>query len=71
MADFNFNQPPRKPVLLPTNPPTDSLHIPAYYVTAPPCLGCTAPPPASTSRQTPVPAGHTIQPAARPRGTGK
>ncbi|HEV2451748.1 MAG TPA: alkaline phosphatase family protein [Streptosporangiaceae bacterium] len=64
ISDFNFSQRPREPVLLPTNPPTDSPHIPAFYVTAPPCLGCTAPP-VTTSRRPPVLTGH--QPAARPR----
>jgi phospholipase C len=44
--DFNFNQAPRAPLLLPTNPPTDSPSIPAYFVGKPACLGCTALPPA-------------------------
>jgi phospholipase C len=44
--DFNFNQPPRKPFLLPTNPPTDSPTIPRYFIGKPPCWGCTTPPPA-------------------------
>jgi phospholipase C len=39
--DFDFSQPPRAPVLLDTNPPTDSPTIPAYFVTHPACLGCT------------------------------
>jgi phospholipase C len=43
--DFNFSQPPRPPVLLPTNPPTDSPRIPAYFRGRPPCAGCTVPPP--------------------------
>jgi len=43
--DFNFSQPPRPPLLLPTNPPTDSPSIPAYFAGRPPCLGCTRPPP--------------------------
>jgi phospholipase C len=43
--DFDFNQKPRVPVLLPTNPPTDSPSIPAYFSGMPPCLGCTTPPP--------------------------
>jgi phospholipase C len=43
--DFDFNQPPRPPVLLPTNPPTDSPTIPAYFHGKPRCLGCTTPPP--------------------------
>ena len=45
-ADFDFGQPPRPPMLLPTNPPTDSPTIPAYFTGKPPCLGCTTPPPA-------------------------
>ena len=39
--DFNFAQRPRPPLLLPTNPPTDSPSIPAQYVGAPACVGCT------------------------------
>jgi phospholipase C len=45
-GDFNFSQPPRAPVLLATNPPTDSPTIPAYFASQPPCVGCTTPPPA-------------------------
>ena len=41
VQDFNFSQPPRAPVLLPTNPPTDSPAIPVYFAGRPPCLGCT------------------------------
>jgi len=44
-SDFDFSQPPRPPLLLPTNPPTDSLSIPAYFTGKPPCLGCTTLPP--------------------------
>jgi phospholipase C len=44
--DFNFSQPPRAPMLLPTNPPTDSPSIPAYFAGTSGCLGCTTPPPA-------------------------
>ena len=44
--DFNFNQPPRKPFLLPTNPPTDSPTLPPYFAKAPACVGCTTLPPA-------------------------
>ena len=44
--DFNFDQSPRAAVLLPTNPPTDSPSIPSYFKGKPPCLGCTAVPPA-------------------------
>ena len=42
--DFNFSQPPRAPVLLPTNPPTDSPSVPPVFTGRPPCLGCTTPP---------------------------
>jgi phospholipase C len=44
--DFDFSQPPRAPVLLATNPPTDSATIPAYFLGRPACVGCTIPPPA-------------------------
>jgi phospholipase C len=46
IEDFNFNQKPRKPLLLPTNPPTDSPSIPSYFRGRPSCVGCTKPPPA-------------------------
>src|SRR5262245_6180624 len=36
---------PRPPVLLPTNPPTDSPSIPAWFHGRAPSLGCTTPPP--------------------------
>jgi len=45
--DFNFAQPLRKPVLLATNPRTDSPTIPAYFTDNPACAGCTTPPPAA------------------------
>jgi hypothetical protein len=45
LADFNFNQVPRPPLLLPTNPPTDSPAIPPYFQGAPACYGCTSLPP--------------------------
>jgi phospholipase C len=45
VEDFNFSQPPRPPVLLPTNPPTDSWSIPSYFLDRPACLGCLTPPP--------------------------
>jgi phospholipase C len=45
LYDFNFDQAPRRPVLLPTNPTTDSPSIPAYFRGKPPCVGCTAVPP--------------------------
>jgi hypothetical protein len=44
-SDFNFSQPPRKPLLLPTNPHTDSPSIPPYFTGTPACTGCTALPP--------------------------
>ena len=45
ITDFNFSQTPRKPLLLPTNPPTDSPTVPSYFKGKPPCVGCTTPPP--------------------------
>jgi len=45
VKDFNFNQLPRPPVLLATNPPTDSPTLPAYFTGKPACVGCTATPP--------------------------
>jgi phospholipase C len=48
--DFNFSQPPRPPFLLPTNPPTDSPTIPAWFKGKGPCYGCTVPPPAGRSK---------------------
>ena len=44
-ADFNFSQRPRPPLLLPTNPPTDSRKIPGYFTGKGPCYGCTKLPP--------------------------
>jgi phospholipase C len=44
--DFDFSQAPRPPVLLGTNPPSDSPYIPAYFKGKPACIGCTAVPPA-------------------------
>ena len=41
VQDFNFNQAPRPPVLLSTNPPTDSPSIPSYFVYHSACQGCT------------------------------
>ena len=43
--DFNFNQRPRPPFLLATNPPTDSPSVPGYFRGRPACYGCTNPPP--------------------------
>jgi phospholipase C len=45
---FDFNQAPRPPVLLPTNPPSDSPDLPAYFAGKPPCVGCTTLPPGTT-----------------------
>ena len=53
-SDFNFNQAPRPPFLLPTNPPADSPSIPSYFHGKPACLGCTTLPPALLSQ---VPGG--------------
>jgi len=39
--DFNFSQAPRPPLLLPTNPATDSRTVPAYFIGRAPCQGCT------------------------------
>ena len=41
VQDFNFSQAPRPPLLLPTNPPTDSRTIPAYFIGRAACRGCT------------------------------
>jgi phospholipase C len=41
IEDFDFNQRPRPPLLLPTNPPTDSPSIPNYFKRTGPCDGCT------------------------------
>jgi phospholipase C len=57
--DFNFSQPPRAPLLLSTNPPTDSPSTPAYFIGRPACLGCTVAPPAGNA---------AAGPPARPRG---
>jgi len=62
-ADFNFDQPPRPPLLLPTNPPTDSPSIPRYFTGKPACWGCTTTPPAVRGHQTPGP----YQPIAHKR----
>ncbi|HEY5356519.1 MAG TPA: alkaline phosphatase family protein [Streptosporangiaceae bacterium] len=44
-SDFNFSQPPQAPLLLATNPPTDSQWIPRYFLRLPACKGCTVAPP--------------------------
>ena len=43
--DFDFGRAPRKPVLLPTNPPSDSPSLPIYFRGQPTCDGCIVPPP--------------------------
>jgi len=50
-TEFNFSQAPRPPVLLATNPPTDSPTIPPYFAGRSPCVGCTAPPPATVPQR--------------------
>jgi phospholipase C len=50
--DFNFNQQPRAPVLLPTNPPTDSPSLPTYFKGKSPCVGCTVTPPSTSGLST-------------------
>ena len=42
--EFNFDQTPRRPVLLPTNPPSDSPDLPPWFIGAGPCNGCSVPP---------------------------
>jgi len=69
--DFNFSQPPRPPLLLPTNPPTDSPRIPAYFTGKGQCLGCTTPPtgfgPGRRHRHRHRPVGPIVAcPASRP-----
>jgi len=54
VQDFNFHQEPRPPVLLPTNPPTDSPTIPAYFATRPACAGCSALPPGVAPKGSPT-----------------
>jgi phospholipase C len=41
VQDFNFSQAPRPPMLLPTNPRTDSPTLPSYFLGRTSCLGCT------------------------------
>jgi hypothetical protein len=56
IQDFNFNQAPRPPVLLATNPPADSPTIPAHFIGRPACWGCT-----TVLRGTPDAAGPQVQ----------
>src|SRR5215470_17056694 len=57
LNDFNFSQPPRKPFLLPTNPPTDSPTIPRYFQNHPACMGCTGLPPTHAYHPSPYKQG--------------
>jgi len=41
VQDFDFSQAPRLPMLLPTNPRTDSPTIPVYFIGRSSCKGCT------------------------------
>jgi phospholipase C len=43
--DFDFSQPPRAPLLLATNPASDSPVLPAYFAGQPACVGCIGLPP--------------------------
>lgn len=52
VEDFDFSQRPRKPVLLPTNPPSDSPTLPSYFVGSPACPGCMVTPPSQAFAQT-------------------
>jgi len=54
--DFDFNQAPRPPLLLPTNPPSDSPDLPAWFVGASTCYGCTVPPTPRLTGDSPTPA---------------
>ena len=42
--DFDFSKPPRPPLLLPINPPSDSPDLPAYFSRLGSCFGCTIAP---------------------------
>ncbi|HKH88233.1 MAG TPA: alkaline phosphatase family protein [Acidimicrobiales bacterium] len=45
---FDFSQAPRPPMLLPTNPPSDSPDLPTWFKGLGPCDGCTALPVGTT-----------------------
>ncbi|MGH2862812.1 MAG: alkaline phosphatase family protein [Solirubrobacteraceae bacterium] len=66
-ADFNFKQRPQAPVLLPTNPPSDSPTIPAYFAGRGPCRGCTQTPPSVGSHRVTAP----LRSAVRRRLSGR
>jgi len=51
VKDFDFGQRPQPPFLLPTNPPTDSPHIPVIFHGKPECFGCTKPPGGQTKHK--------------------
>jgi len=55
--DFDFSQPPRAPVLLPTNPPTDSPRIPGFFAGQPPCPGARRPLADGSAPRDPLTAG--------------
>jgi phospholipase C len=54
--DFDFNQAPRPPLLLPTNPPSDSPDLPAWFIGAGQCYGCIVPPTPRLTGDSPNPA---------------
>jgi phospholipase C len=54
--DFNFNRAPRAPVLLPTNPPSDSPRLPFWTIGAGQCYGCIVPPTPRLTGNSPNPA---------------
>jgi phospholipase C len=54
--DFNFNQAPHRPVLLPTNPPSDSPDLPSWFVGKGRCYGCIVPPTPRLTGDSPHPA---------------
>jgi phospholipase C len=56
VQDFNFNQAPLPPLLLPTNPPTDSPSIPNIFSKKVACFGCTSLPPSLPGYR----AGHLV-----------
>lgn len=54
--DFDFAQAPRPPVLLPTNPPSDSPNLPSWFVGTGQCYDCTVPPTPRLTGDSPNPA---------------
>ncbi len=55
LRDFNFKQAPRPPVLLPTNPPSDSPTLPSYYAGQPSMPGSTVLPSSVSAPEVPNP----------------